>query len=152
MIRILISTCLLGANCRYSGEEGSIVPEISELQKEFELIPVCPEVYGGLPTPRLPAERQGNRVVTKEGGDVTEAFQRGAEETLKLARLFHCSYAILKENSPSCGAGMIYDGTFTGKKISGHGVTAALLQKNGIQVIGESQIKGFLQQNRNTEK
>ena len=115
-----------------------------ELAKEYKLIPVCPEQLGGLATPRPPAERQGERIVAKTGLDVTEQYCRGAEETLKLCRLLECDMAVLKERSPSCGNGEIYDGTFTGTLTTGDGVTAELLRANGISVYGESQIGELL--------
>lgn len=145
-MRILVSACLLGVCCRYNGG-GEAESSIVELMQEHELIPVCPEIMGGLPTPRTPAERIGEQVITKDGQDVTEAYQRGAAETLKLARRYDCTRAILKERSPSCGSGRIYDGTFSGKQINGYGVTAELLEKNGIQTAGESNFaakEGFL--------
>ncbi len=140
-MKLLVSACLLGVCCRYNGE-GELDPSIAELMKEHQLIPVCPEILGGLPTPRVPAERQGGRVVTKDGRDVTKAYEKGAEETLKLARLYGCTRAILKERSPSCGSGRIYDGTFSRKQIDGYGITAELLEKNGIQTAGESNFAG----------
>lgn len=91
-------------------------------------------------TPRLPSERRGTQVVNRENEDVTAYYEKGAEQALKLARLYHCEYAILKERSPSCGKGHIYDGTFTGTLVPGDGVTAALLTEHGIKVIGESRI------------
>ena len=112
--------------------------------KEHHLIPVCPEILGGLPTPRDPSERVGDKVVGKNGRDVTAAFAKGAEETLALAKLYGCRYAILKERSPSCGYGEIYDGTFSGKLVPGNGVAAELLAKNGITVLGESDMEGLL--------
>lgn len=142
-MNILISACLLGIRCRYDGA-GKYDASIERLMEKHHLIPVCPEIYGGLPTPRAPSERAGDRVVSKEGRDVTAAFQKGAEETLVLAKLFQCQYAILKERSPSCGHGEIYDGTFSGKLAKGSGVTAELLAKNGIKVLGESQIEVLL--------
>ncbi|MDO4329400.1 MAG: DUF523 domain-containing protein [Lachnospiraceae bacterium] len=145
-MKILVSACLLGICCRYNGE-GELDPQVAELMKEHQLIPVCPEILGGLPTPRVPAERLGNQVITKENQDVTEAYARGAAETLKLAKLYGCTRAILKERSPSCGSGRIYDGTFSRKQIDGYGVTAELLEKNGIQTAGESNFaerEGFL--------
>lgn len=143
---LLVSACLLGICCRYNGE-GELDTRIAELMKTHQLIPVCPEILGGLPTPRVPAERLGNRVITKENQDVTEAYARGAAETLKLAKLYGCTRAILKERSPSCGSGRIYDGTFSGKQINGYGVAAELLEKNGIRTAGESNFaerEGFL--------
>lgn len=133
----------MGLCCRYD-RTGKLKESIESLMGEHELIPVCPEIFGGLPTPRTPAERSGNRVITKDGQDVTDAYRQGAMETLKLARLYGCSRAVLKERSPSCGSGQIYDGTFTGKLISGDGVTAELLKKNGITVTGESDPEAVL--------
>lgn len=138
-MRILVSACLLGMACRYDGTE-KIQKTIAELAREHQLIPICPELYGGLPTPRPPAERQGMRVVTQTGGDVTAQYRRGAKETLKLAQLLDCRCAVLKERSPSCGRGQIYDGTFTGTLTAGDGVAAALLVKHGVAVFGESQL------------
>ncbi len=132
---IIVSACLAGYRCRY---DGGIVPdaEIVALVKRGEAIPVCPEMMGGLPCPRVPSERtaDGLRVVTKDGGDVTDAFYLGAEETLRMARLYGCGQAILKARSPSCGCGRIYDGTFSGTLRDGNGVTADLLLENGIAV------------------
>ena len=119
---ILISACLLGVACKYSGGD-NLCPKVAALVEDHYLVPVCPEQLGGLPTPRTPAERQGNRVIAKDGRDVTDAYLRGAQEALKLARLFGCDTAILKARSPSCGAHGIYDGSFTGTVISGSGVT-----------------------------
>ena len=102
-MNILVSACLLGTPCRYNGK-GVLAPEVRALMEEHHLIPVCPEILGGLATPRTPAERKGDRVVTKDGADVTKAYERGAKEVLRLARLFGCQAAVLKERSPSCGA------------------------------------------------
>jgi uncharacterized protein YbbK (DUF523 family) len=107
------------------------------------LIPICPEIYGGMKTPREPAEKRGNKVVTKTGKDVTEYFERGSNEVLKLAKFYDCKYAILKERSPSCGYGKIYDGTFTKTLVDGNGVLVELLAENGITVIGESCINKY---------
>ena len=143
-MKILISACLLGVRCRYDGASKPH-PLAEELAKRHELIPVCPEQMGGLPTPRPPAERQGARVVSVEGVDVTEQYRRGAEEALRLCRLFGCEAAVLKERSPSCGRGAVYDGTFTGTLADGDGVTAQLLQEAGISVYGESQLEMLLE-------
>ena len=140
---ILVSACLLGVPCRYDGKSKAKA-EVLALQRERVLIPVCPEVYGGLPTPRPPAERQGGAVRTRSGIDVTDQYRRGAEETLRLCRLLGCEAAVLKERSPSCGRGQIYDGTFSGTLTAGDGVTAELLTANGIPVYGESQIETLL--------
>ena len=132
---IIVSACLAGYRCRY---DGAIKPdaEIVELIRQGKAIPACPEMLGGLPCPRVPSERTGDgaRVVSRDGTDVSETFQTGAEQTLQLARLYGCSKAILKANSPSCGCGQIYDGTFSGKLKNGYGVTAELLLENGITV------------------
>ena len=136
---ILVSACLLGINCRYTGT-GTLLEEFVSLKENYNLIPVCPEIYGGLATPRDSAEQIENKVVTVNGEDVTEAYQRGAEEILQLAKFYGCKTAILKERSPSCGFGKIYDGTFTHTIIDGNGITAELLAQNGIQILGETQI------------
>ena len=144
-MRILVSACLLGTACRYDGQSRPH-PMMEELCRRHQVIPVCGEILGGLPTPRIPAERRGERVVTKDGRDVTENYQRGAREVLRLGRLFDCRTAVLKEKSPSCGSGRIYDGTFTGTLCSGWGVTAELLRRNGFRVLGESDLEEFLQE------
>lgn len=138
-MRILVSACLLGVECRYNGK-GELKKDIETLLKEHELIPVCPEQLGGLATPRDPAEICGDKIITKTGIDVTKEYLKGAEEVLKLAKLYKCNAAILKERSPSCGYGKIYDGTFSKVLINGNGATADLLIKNGIKVTGESEI------------
>ena len=136
-MNILVSACLLGVECRYDGR-GVLVSQAEELLSRHHLIPVCPEIMGGLATPRTPAERVGAEVITRDGEDVTAAYEKGAGEVLKLAQLYGCQAAILKERSPSCGNGVIYDGTFQGKRIPGDGKTTELLKKHGIQVAGES--------------
>ena len=133
---ILVSACLLGVPCRYDGT-GQADERIIALAKTRHLIPVCPEQLGGLPTPRPSAERSGTRVLTRDDRDVTAPFQRGAEETLRLSRLFSCRIAILKANSPSCGSGQIYDGCFCGRLIPGDGLTAALLKQDSLTVLSE---------------
>jgi len=137
---ILCSACLLGIKCRYDGKSKPN-EKIIKLSKKVFLIPVCPEQLGGLPTPRVPAEQKRNKVFTKNGKDVTKNFLKGAEETLKIIRLFNTKKAILKQRSPSCGCGQIHDGTFSDMIIKGDGVTAALLKRNGIKVISEEDLK-----------
>lgn len=139
-MNILISACLLGLSCRYDGK-AKAADGIEALQKQHTLIPFCPECMGGLPTPRPPAELVGDRIINKEGVDVTAGYQKGATEALRLCRLLHCDCAILKEKSPSCGHGQIYDGTFSCTLTTGDGITAALLLANDIPVYGESQVK-----------
>lgn len=142
-MKLLISACLLGCCCRYDGASKPH-PLVEVLARRHTLVPVCPEQLGGLPTPRSPAERQGDRVVTREGGDVTEQYRRGAEEALHLYRLLDCQAAVLKERSPSCGHGSVYDGTFSGTLHPGDGVAAELLTQWGIPVYGESELERFL--------
>lgn len=137
---ILVSACLLGAACKYSGGD-NLCPQVASLVNTHSLVPVCPEQLGGLPTPRTPAERLGDRVVTKDGRDVTEAYVRGAQEALKLAKLFCCDTAILKARSPSCGAQGIYDGTFTGTVVPGMGVAAQLLRDAGLRILTEEELE-----------
>ncbi|WP_018132689.1 DUF523 domain-containing protein [Effusibacillus pohliae] len=147
---ILISACLIGCHCRYDGDS-NLVEELKQMVERGEAIPVCPEQMGGLPTPRPPAQIVGGvgkdvlegqaRVMTDGGVDVTDAFLKGAEETLRIARLIGATRAVLKERSPSCGSSVIYDGSFTGGKKPGRGVTAALLEANGIRVSSEETYK-----------
>ncbi len=137
-MNILISRCLLGETCRYDG--GSRTMEGLEQLKKcgHHLVPVCPEVLGGLPTPRPPAERQRDgRIVNSKGEDVTQAYRRGAEQAAELALREGCRIALLKSRSPSCGSGTIYDGTFSGRLTKGWGVTAQRLKELGIQVLDE---------------
>lgn len=140
-MNILVSACLLGTPCRYDGT-GKPDSRLEPLRAQgHTLIPVCPEVLGGLPTPRSPAELQPDgRVLTQTGQDVTEAYRSGAERALELARDHGCPLAVLKERSPSCGRGQVYDGTFSRTLTSGSGVTAQLLAEHGIRVLGESQL------------
>jgi len=141
--KLLISACLLGENCKYSGGN-NYDPFVERLKEKFELVPICPEQMGGLPTPRTPSERLGDRVVTRDGGDVTAEFQRGAARALRVARENGITRALLKERSPSCGYGTIYDGTFTGTVVPGSGVAASLLAENGVRITGESGIETLL--------
>lgn len=141
--QLLISACLLGENCKYSGGN-NYCPAVEQLKERYDLIPVCPERDSGLPTPRIPSERQGDRVVNREGEDVTAQFRRGAEQALRTALENGCERALLKERSPSCGCGTIYDGTFTGTVTEGDGVAAELLKQHNIAIFGESRIADLL--------
>ncbi len=135
---LLVSACLLGFPCKYSGGSNRLPDEALEsLRRRYRLIPVCPEAAGGLPTPRDPSERQGERVVSCAGRDVTAAYRKGAEIALALTRRYGIEAALLQRRSPSCGSGRIYDGSFTGALIPGDGVTAELLKAHGIRVTGE---------------
>ncbi|MGD2027869.1 MAG: DUF523 domain-containing protein [Anaerolineales bacterium] len=149
--KILVSACLLGELVRYDGELLADCPPIlKEWQKAGLVIPVCPEVDGGLPTPRLPSEIQDgdgkdvvagtSKVVDINGKDVTAAFLKGAREALRMAEENEVKIAILKERSPSCGSKLTYDGTFSNSLIAGQGVAAALLENNGIRVYNEDEI------------
>lgn len=147
---ILISACLCGVNCKYNGANNHH-PYYIELLRKNELLPVCPEQLGGLPTPRLACEINGGtgtdvlnglaQVYNTEGKNLSAAFIKGAEETLQLAKQAGISAAILQSRSPSCGCGKIYDGTFKGKLIEGDGVTAALLRMNGIKVWNDEEFR-----------
>lgn len=141
---ILVSACLLGICCRYDGKGNPNESVLALLGRDdVTLIPVCPEQLGGMSTPRTPSERLDDRVINRAGEDVTDYFSKGADAALQIAQQCRCRYAILKERSPSCGCGGIYDGTFSGTLIDGNGVTAELLLQAGIQVFGESQISQF---------
>lgn len=137
---IFVSACLLGENCKYSGGNNRNKDVLAYVEGK-EYIAVCPECAGGLSAPRPPAEIIGDRVIDKEGKDVTDEFLLGAKKTLTLAKKHHPKLCILKANSPSCGCGQIYDGTFSGRKIPGNGKTTELLLENGFTVISEKQIK-----------
>ncbi len=138
-MNVLVSACLIGENCKYDGTNNQNLKLFGDLLGEgISPVACCPEVMGGLPTPRCPAERQGDRVVTREGEDVTEQYNAGARAALELAKKHKCKAAVLKANSPSCSSCKIYDGTFTGTLVDGKGVTAQLLRKHGIVVYDES--------------
>ena len=141
-MKILVSACLLGANCLYDGGTNRR-DQVVELLKDHILIPVCPEQLGGLSTPRPPVEWIGDKAMNNQGADCTEQFCRGAEEALKMAQLYDCKLAILKAKSPSCGNHQIYDGTFSGKLVDGAGGTARLLMEHGIRVINETEVEQY---------
>ncbi|MFM5682492.1 DUF523 domain-containing protein [Aeromonas veronii] len=139
--KVLVSACLLGQPVRYDGQSKGIVSDwLSALGAEGRALAFCPEVAGGLPTPRPPAERQGERVVTASGLDVTAEFDRGAELALALCQAQGIRFALLKEGSPSCGSGRIYNGRFEGVSVAGEGKTTALLRRHGIAVFSEDQL------------
>jgi len=138
---ILVSACLLGEPCRYDGASHPCSAVI-ELSKRRELVPVCPEQLGGLPTPRVPSEIQPDgRVADATGVDRTAAFEAGAHEALRIAREHACVQAILKEKSPSCGVRLVYDGSFTGALVPGRGKTAALLAASDIEVLSDEALQ-----------
>lgn len=135
----LCSACLLGMACRYDGIS-KINEKVLSLAKKEVLIPICPEQLGGLSTPRTPAELKGDKVFTKDGKEVTAQFRKGAEEVLKIAKLLNINEVILKQRSPSCGSGQIYDGTFSNTLIKGDGVTTDLLKRGDIKVLSEEDL------------
>lgn len=144
----IVSSCLAGVECRYNGK-GYDYEKIKELVKNGRAVLACPEVLGGLPTPRVPSEiikdDKGNlKVVDKEGKDVTKEFVVGAQKTLEIAKAAGATKAILKSKSPSCGYCFIYDGTFSGNLVEGNGLTADLLAKNGIEIYSENDIDNLL--------
>lgn len=141
--RVLVSACLMGVRCRYDGKAQGI-HLLDALLACCEPIPVCPEQLGGLPTPRSPSERAGDRVLSREGADVTDAFARGAEEALRLAKLYGVRCALMKARSPSCGSREIYDGSFTGRTVPGAGVAAKALMDAGVSVYDEAQLDALL--------
>ena len=136
---ILISACLLGCACRYDGRSKAH-PLVQELARRGLAVPVCPEQLGGLPTPRAPSEQREGRVVSAAGADVTAQYRRGAEEALRLAALYGCTTAVLKERSPSCGSGQIYDGTFSRTLRPGDGLWARMLREAGFALYTEEHL------------
>ena len=136
-MNILVSSCLCGVNCKYNGGNNEN-KKVVQLMDKHTVIGVCPEVLGGLLTPRTPSEIKGGKVITKDGEDVTEAFYRGAKAALEEAQKYSVDLAILKANSPSCGCGKIYDGTFSRTLVSGDGVFAKMLKENNIRVLTEN--------------
>ena len=146
MERILISACLVGDNVKYDGGNNKN-PLIEKLLEKYELVPFCPEVEGGLPTPRHPCEQKDGGVINDLGEDVTEQFERGAELAYNICLFLKIKKAILKERSPSCGVHHIYDGSFSHKVIDGSGVTAAYLKEKGIVIYNEDEIPKLLNEN-----
>ena len=151
--RILVSACLMGHAVRYDGSSKPLLhPALARWREEGRLVTLCPEMSAGLPVPRPPAEIEGGgngadvlagraRVLEKTGGDVTAAFIAGAENALRLAKETGCAFALLIDGSPSCGSGFIYDGSFSGQRQVGNGVTAALLSQAGIDVFSHSEVE-----------
>ncbi len=141
--KVFISSCLLGENVRYDGANNSITQNqfIKKLQKLNLIVSICPEVEGGLPTPRVPVEIQNNRAINKKGEDKTKEFKLGANKALEIVLQNDIEMAIMKSKSPSCGAGQIYDGTFLKKLINGDGISTALLKDKGIKIFGEDELE-----------
>ena len=141
--RVLISACLAGVPCRYDAKPQAITG-LDRLAERCALIPVCPEQLGGLPTPRTPAEKRGGRVLDRNGRDVTRAFESGATQAVRIAKLCGADLALLKSRSPSCGRGLIYDGSFSGRLVPGDGVTAKSLLSIGLPVYTEEELDALL--------
>lgn len=140
---LLISACLLGRNTKYNGKN-NYRPEAEALKTGYKLIPVCPEVLGGLSIPRKPSEIRQGRVLDSAGHDVSACFERGAEITERLVKKYNIRRAVLKDGSPSCGSKEIYDGSFSGKKVCGQGITAGRLSALGIEIYSETEIYKLL--------
>jgi len=145
-MKIMVSACLLGYNVKYDGKN-NLNSELIDFLADYEVISICPEIMGGLTIPRIASEIKDDKVINKDGIDVTKEFYEGAKKTLELAKENNIKVAILKKNSPSCGSNNIYDGTFTHTLVNGDGITAKLLKENGIMVLNEDnyqELKGVL--------
>ena len=142
-MKIAVSSCLLGINCKYNGKS-NYNEDIIKLKEKYEIIPICPEVLGGLPTPRIPSEIINNKVINQEGTDVTLEYVTGANKALQILKENNIKIAILKTKSPSCGKGEIYDGSFSHTIIEGNGITAKLFLENDILVLNEYNFHQYL--------
>lgn len=142
MKKILVSMCLYGGEpVRYDGKsKEETAPVFIRWKEEGRLVPVCPEVFGGLPVPRSDAQRTGDRIIARNGNDVTAEYLKGAEEAVRLAKTENVICAVMKEKSPSCGSSRIYDGSFSGRIIEGEGMAVELLRKAGVRVFSEEQL------------
>ncbi len=139
-MKVLVSACLLGENCKYNGGN-NFDPVVVDWLQDHEVVPVCPEVLAGMPVPRVPVELRGGRAVNKEGADVDVAYRAGAAQAVRRAKSEHIELAVLKSRSPTCGVRQIYDGTFSGTLIDGQGLLAQALQENGFRVIDAEDLK-----------
>ncbi len=142
--KILVSACLIGEPVRYDGKDKNTLKELEVLKEKYDIIPVCPEVMGGLLVPRPQSEIKGDKVINILGKDVTENFKKGADVALRLAKENKVLFALLKQSSPSCGTKTVYNGNFEKVKVAGMGVTAKLLLENGITVYSEDDISKIL--------
>ena len=138
-MKVLVSACLIGENCKYDGKN-NYSEKLMEFLKDKEYVAVCPEMLGGLKAPRIPCEIVNGVVMNKAGENVDKEFRLGAAKALDIAKREQIDLAVLQQRSPTCGAGIIYDGTFSGNKIPGNGVFAQLLIDNGFEVIREDQL------------
>ena len=151
MEKILISACLIGDKVKYDGKS-NYNPLVKELLQYYELVPVCPEVLGGLTTPRTPSERKGDIVIDKNGNNVTKYFIKGRNDVINIVKYLHIKKAILKENSPSCGVNSIYDGNFNHKYIKGSGILTEELKALGVKCYNEDEIKVLIDEKTNIDK
>lgn len=140
---LLVSSCLLGNNTKYNGKN-NYIPKIEQIKEKYNIIIICPEVMGGLSTPRNPSEILNDKVISNKGADVTIEFIKGANIATELAKKHNVKKALLKDGSPSCGKNKIYDGTFTGTKIDGSGITTRLLKQLDIKIYSENEIDELL--------
>ena len=136
---IAVSACLLGYNCKYNGGN-NYCGKLEKLKEQYNFVDICPEVLGGLSTPRVPSEIIGDKVINKEGLDVTENYNKGAHLALEKLLANNCTLAILKAKSPSCGCGKIYDGTFSKTLVDGDGITTKIFKEHNIKVLTEEEI------------
>ncbi|MEG0033987.1 MAG: DUF523 domain-containing protein [Bacilli bacterium] len=143
MEKILVSACLAGEKTRYDGKS-SYIPLFKELQKKYDIILVCPEVFGGLSTPRPRSEIKNGKVINEKGFDVTKKFESGVDKAITAVKYFNITKALLKDGSPSCGSSKIHDGSFTSAMISGQGLLAERLTKIGVEIYTEDQIESLL--------
>lgn len=140
---LLVSSCLLGNNTKYNGKN-NYIPKIEKIKEKYNIIVICPEVMGGLSTPRNPSEILGDKVISNTGTDVTVEFNKGASIAYELVLKHNVKKALLKDGSPSCGKNKIYDGTFSGIKINGSGITVRLLKQLDIEIYSEDEIDKLL--------
>lgn len=146
MKKILISACLVGDKTRYDGK-GCYEPLVKDLMDKYELVPFCPEVESGLTIPRKPSEIKKDKVLSKDGKDLTKSFLKGAELAWNICNYLGINIAILKDGSPSCGVHQIHSGNFDEKLVPGKGITTAYLISKGVRVISEKEIEEFLKEN-----
>ena len=135
-IEFVVSACLAGCKCRYDGKD-NLCPKVKQLVEEGRAITVCPEVMGGMTTPRIPSERKNNKVINSIGEDNTAYFEKGVEESIQLIKEHNIKKAILKAKSPSCGNKYIYDGTFSKTLVEGKGMLAEKLTELGLEIYDE---------------
>ena len=150
-MKIMVSACLLGDNVKYNGGNNKN-DELIKFLEDYEIVRICPEVLGDLVAPRSPSEIINDKVMSKDGFNVTYNFNKGARKTLEIAKRHNIKLAILKKNSPSCGSGTIYDGTFTHEVTKGEGITAKLLKENGIIILNETNYKEYFKGVKNEKK